>query len=234
MNGTSLRIAILASATALLPSAIVGQMDPSQNTNPAYPGNVNPPGGQTNPPGGMQNGTQTPNTMRDTLGAPGVTGQEMADKKFLQEAGMGGLAQVKLGMLAVQKGGPGVKEFGQKMVDDHTMMNKDIASVADSIGIMMPKKIAKEDQAEYDKLNGLSGDAFDKEYILFMVKTHRQDLHDFRTEASVAANQDLATEAVKASMVIRDHLMMLTKLAADKGVTLPPRPPRPAAPPAGE
>jgi len=107
--------------------------------------------------------------------------------------------------------------------------------VADGLGVMLPKKMAKDDQAEYDKLNGLSGDAFDKEYILYMAKAHRQDLHDFRTEASVAADPGLAAEVVKAALVIRDHLTMLTKLAADKGVTLPPRPARPAAaPPAGQ
>jgi putative membrane protein len=96
---------------------------------------------------------------------------------------------------------------------------------------MLPKKMNKDDQAEYDKLNGLSGDAFDKEYILFMAKAHREDLHEFRTEASVAADPGLAAEVVKAAGMIRDHLMLLTKLAADKGVTLPPRPARPGGPP---
>jgi putative membrane protein len=145
------------------------------------------------------------------------------------------LAEVKLGMLATQKGGPEVKELGQKMVDDHTAINKDLAGVADTLGVMLPKKPGKDQQAEYDKLNGLSGDAFDKEYIFFMAKAHREDLHAFRTEASVAVDPALQSEVVKASMVILHHLQMVTKLAADKGVTLPPRPPRPAAatPPAG-
>ena len=173
--------------------------------------------------------------MRETLGAPGQTGQEMLDKQFVQKAAAAGIAEVKLGMLAVQKGGPEVKAFGQKMVDDHTEINKEMADVADSLGTMLPKKMGKDDQAEYDKLNGLSGDAFDKEYILFMTKAHREDLHEFRTEASVAADPGLAAEVVKAAGMIREHLMLLTKLAADKGVTLPPRPARPAAaPPAGQ
>jgi putative membrane protein len=169
--------------------------------------------------------------MRDTLGAPGENGQQMLDKQFVQKAAAGGIGEVKLGMLAVQKGGPDVKVLGQKMVDDHTQINKDMGDVADSLGVMLPKKMDKDDQAEYDKLNRLSGDAFDKEYILFMAKAHRQDLHDFRTEASVAADPALAAEVVKAAFVIREHLTMVLKLAADKGVTLPPRPGRPAGPP---
>lgn len=229
MNMKRMTIAALAVAGVLLPSGMIGQMDPNQNP-PITTGPQN-----QNPPGGVQNGNQTPNTMRDSLGAPGMTGQEMADKKFIQDAVMGGLGEIKLGTLAAQKGGTGVKEFGQKMADDHATMNKEWANIADEMGIMMPKKMSKDDQAEYDKLSKLSGDAFDKEYILFVAKAHRQDLHDFRTEAAVASNQELTTEIVNASRIVRDHLTILTKLAADKGVTLPPRPPRPGGtPPAGQ
>jgi putative membrane protein len=220
-----MRIAILAAAVVLAPSALMAQTDPNSMNPPPSNGAVPPPGGVTN----------QPSSMRDTLGAPGQTGQEMVDKQFLRTAAEGGLAEVKLGMLATQKGGAEVKELGQKMVDDHTAINKDLAGVADTLGVMLPKKPGKDQQAEYDKLNGLSGDAFDKEYIFFMAKAHREDLHAFRTEASVAVDPALQSEVVKASMVILHHLQMVTKLAADKGVTLPPRPPRPAAatPPAG-
>jgi len=224
MNKKRMCVAVVAAAVWLLPSLLAAQMDPSSPPPAGPQGVVPPPGPPTTP---------SSTTMRETLGAPGQTGRQMADKQFMRAAAEGGIAEVKLGMLAVQKGGPEVKEFGQKMVDDHTAIDKDMAAVADSLGIMLPKKMSKEDQAEYDKLNGLSGDAFDKEYILFMAKAHRQDLHDFRTEASVAADPELEAEVTKAAMVIRQHLMMVTKLAADKGVVLPPRPPRPA-PPAGQ
>ena len=225
MNKKRMCVAVVAAAVWLLPSLLAAQMDPSSPPPAGPQGVVPPPGPPTTP---------SSTTMRETLGAPGQTGRQMADKQFMRAAAEGGIAEVKLGMLAVQKGGPEVKEFGQKMVDDHTAIDKDMAAVADSLGIMLPKKMSKEDQAEYDKLNGLSGDAFDKEYILFMAKAHRQDLHDFRTEASVAADPELEAEVTKAAMVIRQHLMMVTKLAADKGVVLPPRPPSRPAPPAGQ
>jgi putative membrane protein len=68
-----------------------------------------------------------------------------------------------------------VKDLAQKMVDDHTALNKDMASVADSLGVMLPKKMPKDDQAEYDKLNGLSGKDFDTEYLTYIVKAHWQN-----------------------------------------------------------
>jgi predicted outer membrane protein len=44
--------------------------------------------------------------------------------------------------------------------------------VADSLGVMLPKKLNKDEQAEYDKLNGLSGKDFDTEYLTYIVKAH--------------------------------------------------------------
>jgi len=225
-----LALAVTGMATALLPTQLAAQ-DPTQI--PQTPQNQNQ---QTGAPGySNQTGAAatTNTTMRDTLGAPGETGQQMQDKLFVQKATEGGIAQVQFGKLALQKGSPEVKEFAQKMIDDHTALNKEMANVADSIGTMLPRKMSKDDQAEYNKLNGLSGDEFDKEYILYIAKGHREDMRNFRMEVSVAADPELQAEVAKAAMTIREHLMMLTKLAKDKGVELPARPPRPATPPAG-
>ncbi len=203
----------------LMPLAVVAQNDPNAMMNQP------PNGGQGAP--APPPGTPSSTSMRDTLGAPGQVGQEMVDKQFMQSAAEGGIGEVKLGMLATQKGGPEVKELGQKIVDDRTAVNKDLAAVADTLGVMLPKKTSKDAQAEYNKLSGLSGDAFDKEYLFYAVREHRQSLRDFRTEAAVAADPGLQAEVVKASMMIREHVIMASKLAMDKGVPLPPRPPRP-------
>jgi len=225
MNMKRVHIAVIAAAVTLFPSAIFGQTDPNlqQNQNPNAPAGQLPTG---------PNGTQpAQSSMRDSLGAPGMTGQQMLDKQFIQKAAEGDIAEIQLGKLATVKGSPHVKEFAQKMVDDHTAMQKDLDTVADEVGVMLPKKMGKEGKSEYDKLNSLSGDEFDKEYILFVAKLHREDLHDFRAEASVAADPGLAAEVVKEAMMIRQHLTLLTDLAKEKGVTLPPRPARPSAPP---
>ena len=60
------------------------------------------------------------------------------------------------------------------------------------MGVMLPKHMNKDDQAEYDKLNGLSGDAFDTEYLTLMVKDHHKDLREFRVEAVDTQDPDAA------------------------------------------
>ena len=42
----------------------------------------------------------------------------------------------------------------------------------DSLGVLLPGKMSKDDQTEYDKLSGLSGKAFDTEYLTYVLKAH--------------------------------------------------------------
>ena len=229
MNAGRVCVAVVGAAVVLLPSVLLAQMDPNSN-GPQAPGMGDvqrEPGttSTTNP-----NATNQPNgSMRDSLGAPGQTGQAILDKQFVRMAAEDGLVDVKLGTLAAQKGGSDVKDVAQKMVDDHTAMNKDMATVADSMGVMLPKKISKDGEAEYDKLNGLSGKDFDAEYLVFILKAHRESLHSFYMESSVAVNPDLQAEVVKALGMMREHLGLIAKAAAAEDITLPKRPPRPAA-----
>jgi putative membrane protein len=156
----------------------------------------------------------------------------MQDKMFLRKAAEGGIAEVRLGQLAAQKASSeDVKAFGQKMVEDHTKLNNIMAQIADSMGIMLPKSMNKDDQAEYDKLNALSGNDFDVEYLTFMVKDHHKDLHEFRLEAASPTNQTLHDAVVKAQSVIHEHTVMVDKLARAKGVPVPSHGNRPAPPP---
>jgi putative membrane protein len=210
-----------AAAAVVLSPALVAQMDPS----------LSQPNGQqgTAPSNGPPQPADT--SMRETLGAPGVRGQQMVDQQFLRTATEDGIADVKLGQLAIQKGGPDVKTLAQKMVDDHEAINKELATVADSLGVLLPKKMNKDDQAEYDKLNGLSGKEFDTEYIPFILKAHRKKLHDFYMEASVAVDPTLASTVFNAMRTMHDHLGMIAEVAKQDGIALPPRPPRPGPPP---
>jgi putative membrane protein len=229
-------VAVLAAAVAMAPGMLVAQMDQNGMPQPAgpqpypqSPQGMNAPTGQgaSTPATGAQTIQTSP--MRETLGSPGQTGQQMLDKQFVRNAAEGGIGDVKLGTLAADKSSSaGVKELAQRMVDDHTVMNRDMSAVADLLGVMVPKKMSKDDQAEYEKLNGLSGKDFDTEYMTYVAKMHWRALHSFYMEASVAADPDLQAEVVKALGTMHQHVGMISKVAKEEGITLPPRPPRPA------
>jgi putative membrane protein len=162
--------------------------------------------------------------MQDSSGAPGDTGQQMRDKMFVRRAMEGGLAEIEMGKLAVQKSlSEDVKSFGQKMVDDHSRMNEEMAGVADSVGLKIPRKLGKDAQAEYDKLSSLAGEEFDKEYVAFMVKDHHTDLREFRMASSRTQDTALKTAADNGSRMIREHMTMADKMAEQRGISLPGR-----------
>jgi putative membrane protein len=213
MNGK--HIAVVGTAVLLMPLAMPAQMDPAANPYPQSPQNISQPSNQpgySTPPTGAQ--TYPANTTGSSLGAPGDTGQRMLDKQFVRMATEEDIADVKMGTLAVEKGGPGVKDLAQKMIDDHTTLNKEMATVADSMGVLLPK------------MSALSGKNFDTEYLTYTLKAHWQGLHDFYMESSVASDTELQSAAVKELTTMHQHLRMIDETAKSEGITLPPRPPR--------
>jgi putative membrane protein len=188
------------------------------------------PATQTQPMRPQQQGTPT-SSMQDSAPNAGDVGQAMKDKMFLRKAAQGGMAEVKLGQLATEKGSSeDVKSFGQKMVDDHTKLNNDMAPIADSMGVRLPKDLNKEDQTEYDKLSALSGNDFDMEYLSFMVKDHHKDLREFRQEEASTTDPTLKAAVANGTKVIHEHMVMVDKLAREKGVPMPQRGGNKAAP----
>ncbi len=148
--------------------------------------------------------------------------QAQKDKMFVHKAAEGGLDEVQLGQLATQKSNnPDVKAFGQKMVDDHTMLNNNMKPIADKLGVMVPDHLNKKDQATYDQLSALSGDAFDKAYVTDMVEDHRKDLREFKHESMTAADPQLKDATTSGSEVIAGHLKMANDLAKELGVSVP-------------
>ena len=211
----------MAAVFALAPLALVAQVDPG-NPNPSGPVPNLPPSQQPNPSPGTQ----------DSTGAPGMTGQMMRDKLFLRKATEDGIAEVQLAQLASQKSpSPEIKAFAEKMATDRTAINQQLDPLADSMGVMVPKKMSKDSQAQYEKLKALGPADFDSQYILLVTRNHRAELHDYREEIVATPDPALREELVNAGKVIRDHTVQAEKIANDKGIQLPPRPPRPA--PAG-
>ncbi len=210
MKFDTLRIAMLSTAVLLAPVALLAQdpMAPSTATQPNRPNQQQP----------------STTAMQDSGSNANEAGQTMKDKMFLRNAAEGGMAEVKLGQLATEKAGSDdVKAFGQKMVDDHTALNNEMAPIADSMGVRTPKNLSKKDQDLYDQLNGLSGTEFDNAYLTAMVKDHRKDLRDFRMEASSTQDANLKAAVEKGQNVIHEHLMMVEKLAKEKGIAIPGR-----------
>lgn len=130
-----------------------------------------------------------------------------ADTTFAMKAAQGGMAEVKLGQLAVDKASnPDVKAFGQRMIDDHTKANDQLKSICSAENMTPPTDIGAKDQATYDKLSKLSGPAFDKAYMKDMVKDHEIDIKEFQKEANSGKDPQLKQFAQTTLPTLQSHL----------------------------
>jgi putative membrane protein len=131
----------------------------------------------------------------------------VSDAQFARKATQGGMAEVKLGQLAREKGtSDSVKKFGQRMVEDHTKAGDELKRAASQESITLPDDISAKDKATYDSLSKLSGAAFDRAYARDMVKDHEEDIADFNKEANGGKNTSIKDFATQTLPTLQDHL----------------------------
>ena len=196
---------MVAAAGAILLSATMGLAQMSQQPN----GAAGQTAGQNPAMDSQMNGMNAP-------GQPSVM-----DKMFVRKALQGGMAEVQLGQLTLQKSNNDqVKQFAQRMIDDHTKLGEQMKPVAQQLGISEPNGISKKDRAAMAKLQTLSGPAYDEAYIKDMIKDHKQDLSDFQTEASSGQDPTVKDAANQGSKVIAQHLQMIQQIAKDQNVNV--------------
>jgi putative membrane protein len=178
-------------------------------------------GQQPSSPAGQTPGQRNP-ALDSQVNATNAPGQPSPmDKMFVKKALQGGMAEVQLGQLTLQKSNNDqVKQFAQKMIDDHTKLGEQMKPVAQQLGVSIPDGPSKKDKATMAKLQALSGSAYDQAYIKDMVKDHKQDLSEFQTEASSGQDPAVKDAASQGSKVIAQHLQMIEQLAKDQNVNM--------------
>jgi len=151
--------------------------------------------------------------------ADNVTGSH-PDAKFLKEAARGGMAEVTLGRLAVDKAeSDEVKNFGQRMVTDHGKANQELKDLAASEGVTLPTEMSADAKAEQKKLSGLSGAEFDKAYMKAMLKDHKKDISEFKQESEQGKDADVKNWAAKTLPTLQDHYTLAQTTSGQIGMT---------------
>jgi putative membrane protein len=174
---------------------------------PSQPGNTASPGMQ-----------QPQQQQQDMSGMNSPAGGPAMDKAFVKKALEGNMAEVQMGQLALQKSSDDqVKQFAQRMVDDHGKMLDQLKPVAEQMGVKVPAGPSKGQMKSMDKMKALSGDAFDQAYIKDMVKDHKTDDSEFKQEAQSTQNPQLKQMVMQSDQIIESHLQQIQQIAQSKG-----------------
>lgn len=135
------------------------------------------------------------------------------DLKFARHAASGGHAEVDLGRAALEKSSrQDIRDFAQRMIDDHTKIDDQLAQLAQSQHMRLPKQAAGQDAQTVKRLTALSGPEFDRAYATAMVDDHHKTLSLFEREARHGSAAPLKTLAAQTIPTLRDHLAMAEKL----------------------
>jgi putative membrane protein len=176
-----------------------GQASTAPGTAPMTPGT---PSATTTSPG-----KPAASTADRSAGRNNVPALASSDRKFIEKAAKGGMAEVELAKLAQEKASSDqVKQFAKRMADDHSKANDQLKSLAASKGVTLPTELDRSDRRALDKLAKKSGADFDREYMEHMVSDHKKDVGDFKSEAKGAKDAELKSFAASTLPTLEQHL----------------------------
>jgi len=192
-------------------------------------------GGQVGANGGVavatqpyRNPTTTGTTTSPTTQNPPVStqpgqvttaqGDISADMGFVREAASGNLMEIQLGQLAQNKAqNPAVKQFAQRMVADHNNLQNQLTSVASTGGQSFTPTMDSRHQSQINRLQGLSGAEFDRNYMSLMIRAHQRDVNNFQSQSQSANSAQVRTLATNSLPVLQQHLSLAQQVGGQVG-----------------
>jgi putative membrane protein len=148
------------------------------------------------------------------------------DLRFIMAAAKGGKMEVDMGKLAKDKASnQDVKNFGQRMVDDHTKANKELHKLAKQKDVKIETKdkdnkgVTDDEMKMMEHLKSLNGADFDKEYMKQMVEDHEKDVKEFQEASQNAADADVKKWATDTLPTLQDHLKSAKEIQGKVGAS---------------
>jgi putative membrane protein len=143
------------------------------------------------------------------------------DRVFAEVATRGGLAEVALARIALERSkSEVVEDFAKKMVDDHGKANEKLAAIAKEAEIALPKELDPEHKKIAENLASLSGRAFDERYLTVQLADHQKTTQLLSHEIGAGQNKKLIAFATETLPVVLRHLGLcrqaLEKIAGEK------------------
>jgi putative membrane protein len=137
---------------------------------------------------------------------------------FLMKAAQSQQGEIELGTMAVERAANDqVKQFGQRMIDEHTKANQQVKQLAKQEGVELPQGMTAIQKEKAQKFSKLSGKEFDKAYIDYMTKDHRHDVTEFEHSAREIQDTDVRQWAQQTLPKLKNHLEAAQTIASNIG-----------------
>ncbi|HYW62884.1 MAG TPA: DUF4142 domain-containing protein [Bradyrhizobium sp.] len=135
---------------------------------------------------------------------------------FVKQAAMSDMFEIQSSQLAEQKADDAqTKSFAQKMVTDHTKTSSEVKAMVSGgkvKGVDLPTDMSSSQKSMLDKLKGLNGKDFTKQYHSDQVSAHKDAVSLFERYGKGGDNEDLKAWANKTLPDLQGHLKMAQDL----------------------
>src|SRR5262249_837256 len=142
---------------------------------------------------------------------------KVSDHDFVLRVAMSNLAEVELGRLATkQSTNADMRRFGQRLIEDRGKANQELARIAQSKGITLPRQLDKTHREAAATMAKRGGGDCDQHFASDMVEDHKKDIALFEHETKNGKDKDIKAWAEKTLPKLKDHLKMAEDLAGGK------------------
>jgi putative membrane protein len=150
-------------------------------------------------------------------GVPGAVAAgplNTADKTFLAKAAAGGLYEVEIAKLAVDKANdPAVKSFATMLVDHHSAANAELKALASMRDVKMPDAMAPDKEQRIAELGRKTGASFDQAFVKQVgIKDHEDNIKLFESASQDTKDAQLKAWVDKTLPTLKGHLSAAQKL----------------------
>lgn len=161
------------------------------------------------------------------MGSSASSAQKL-DKKHqekLQRIHAANQAEIHMAQMGQQQAtSPELKQYAEQLLQDHQQMDRQLTQAAQSMGVQLEGKEFQDKQKDamkdMKKLQGKTGQEFDREYAKMMVKDHEKDLKEVQNTAKDLRKEnhaELAATLDQAATKMQGHLQQAKQLEETVG-----------------
>lgn len=149
-------------------------------------------------------------SLGEKTGVNSMLGVTPSTQDFVTEAAASDMFEIQSSQLAQTKGDATAKMFASKMIEDHTKTTADLKNMVSSgkVKANLPTGMSSSQQSMLDKLKGLNGDDFNKQYKSDQESAHKDAVSLFERYSKGGDNPDLKAWAGKTLPDLQAHLKM--------------------------
>ncbi|NTH49293.1 DUF4142 domain-containing protein [Agrobacterium rhizogenes] len=147
-------------------------------------------------------------------GVNSLAGIPPKTEDFVKEAASSDMFEIESSKLALARADVATKTFAQQMIADHQKTTTEMKQLIDNgkVKATLPTAMAPAQQRMLDKLKGLKGNEFTKQYHSDQENAHEDAVDLFKRYGAEGENAALKAWAAKTTPALEHHLQMAEDL----------------------